>query len=147
MAIYENSDYVYYPKNLMLNSKNTLKHVEVCIVSTHNYVFIIPKKSTGLYLVMTKITTHQFFDGVSTEEGLERLIADTTSVKELEKSMIELLDNDPQYVHLLADKSLVKFSSFLGNHSVRMVLDRWNWTGVTIKGKGNGKKFRAFHGK
>ena len=47
MKLIENQDYVYYDSGLMLNSKQPMKNVDVCLVSTKDYVFYIPKKTVG----------------------------------------------------------------------------------------------------
>jgi hypothetical protein len=91
-----------------------MKNVDVCLVSTKDYVFYVPKKSVGMFVVLNTITTHQFFEGVSIEEGVRKIIDDSESVEGLEKSMIALLEDDEKYVHKIADKSSFKFKGFLG---------------------------------
>lgn len=146
MALTEKEDYVYYESGLMMNSKQPMKNVDVCLVSTKDYVFYIPKKSVGMFLVLNTIKTHQYFEGLSIEEGVKNLISKADSVEELEKSLIALLEDDEKYVHKIADKKSFKFKGFLGNHTVRMSTGGTNWSSVMAKGKGNSKEFRAFHG-
>ena len=142
----QNQDYVYYDSGLMLNSKQPMKQVDVCLVSTKDYVFYIPKKSVGMFLIVNTIKTHQYFDGVSIEEGVKKLIANSSTPQELENSLIALLENDEKYVHKISDKKTFKFKGFLGKHTLRMSTGGANWSSVMAKGKGLSKEFRAFHG-
>jgi hypothetical protein len=146
MALTEKTDFVYYPSGMMMNSKQPMKNVDVCLVSTKDYVFYVPKKSVGMFVVLSTITTHQFFEGVSIEEGVSAIIKDSDSVQDLEKSMIALLEDDDKYVHKIADKSSFKFKGFLGKHTVRMSTGGTNWSSVMANGKGLSAEFRAFHG-
>jgi hypothetical protein len=141
----EKQDYVFYESGLMMNSKQPLKNVDVCLVSTKDYVFYVPKKSVGMFLILDTITTHQYFDGVSIPEGVQKIIANSGSTQELEQSMIALLEDDDKYVHKIADKKSFKFKGFLGKHTVRMAVSG-GWSSVMANGKGNGKEFRTYHG-
>ena len=85
-----NQDYVYYDSGLMLNSKQPMKQIDVCLVSTKDYVFYIPKKSVGMFLVLNTIKTHQYFDGVSIEEGVKKIISESATLQDLEKSLIAI---------------------------------------------------------
>lgn len=146
MALTEKQDYVVYDSGLMMNSKQPMQNVDVCLVSTKNYVFYIPKKSVGMFVILNTIKTHQFFDGVSIVEGVRKLIDKAETVEELEKSLIALLEDDEKYVHKIADKKSFKFKGFLGKHTLRMSTGGTNWSSVMAQGKGNSKEFRAFHG-
>jgi methyl coenzyme M reductase beta subunit len=146
MALTHNQDYVYYESGLMMNSKQPMKNVDVCVVSTKDYVFYVPKKSVGMFVIVNTITTHQYFDGVSIEQGVQTVIKNAESVADLEKSMIALLEDDEKYVHKIADKKSFKFKGFLGKHTLRMSTGGANWSSVMANGKGNSKEFRAFHG-
>jgi hypothetical protein len=146
MALTEKQDYVYYESGMMMNSKQPMKNVDVCLVSTKDYVFYVPKKSVGMFLVLNTITTHQYFDGVSIEEGVRKVVDNSESVQDLESSMIALLEDDEKYVHKIADKKSFKFKGFLGKHTVRMSTGGANWSSVMANGKGNSKEFREFHG-
>ena len=146
MALTENQDYVYYDSGLMMNSKQPMKNVDVCLISTKDYVFYVPKKSVGMFVVLNTITTHQYFDGVSIEEGVKKIINHSNSAEELENSLIALLENDEKYVHKIADKKTFKFRGFFGKHTLRMSTGGTNWSSIMANGKGNSKLFRAFHG-
>lgn len=146
MALTHNQDYVYYESGLMMNSKQPMKNVDVCLVSTKDYVFYIPKKTVGMFVVLNTIKTHKFFDGVSIEQGVKSLIDQADSVQALESSLTALLEDDEKYVHKIADKKSFKFRGFLGKHTVRMSTGGTNWSSVMANGKGNSKEFRTFHG-
>ena len=146
MALTENQDYVCYDSGLMMNSKQPMKNVDVCLVSTKDYVFYVPKKSVGMFVVLNTITTHQYFDGVSIEQGVRTVVDNSESAEDLEKSMIALLEDDEKYVHKIADKKKFGFKGFLGKHTLRMSTGGSNWSSVMANGKGNSKAFRGFHG-
>ncbi|MDG1330807.1 MAG: hypothetical protein P8P74_00645 [Crocinitomicaceae bacterium] len=146
MALTETQDYVCYDSGMMMNSKQPMKNVDVCLVSTKDYVFYVPKKSVGMFVVLNTIKTHQYFEGVSIEQGVRNLIEKSESVEELHKSMIALLEDDDKYVHKIADKKSFKFKGFFGKHTVRMSTGGTNWSSVMANGKGNSKAFREFHG-
>jgi hypothetical protein len=146
MSLIENQDYVYYESGLMLNSKQPMKNIDVCLVSTKDYVFYVPKKTVGMFVVLNTIKTHQYFEGVSIEEGVKNLISKAESTEGLEKSMIALLEDDEKYVHKISDKKSFKFKGFLGNHTLRMSTGGTNWSSVLAKKKANSKLFRNFHG-
>ena len=128
-----------------MSSKQPMKNVDVCVVSTHDYVFFVPKKSTGMFLVLNTITTHQYFQDCSVEDGVGKLVQEAESKDSLEKSLIALLEDDEKYVHKLADKKKFKFNGFLGKHTLRMSEGGTNWASIMPKGKGVSKEFRAFH--
>ena len=99
-----------------------------------------------MFVILNTIKTHQFFDGVTIEEGVKRLIEKSENTQDLEKSMTALLEDDEKYVHKIADKKSFKFRGFLGKHTLRMSTGGANWSSVMAQGKGNSKEFRAFHG-
>ena len=146
MALTEKQDYVVYDSGMMMNSKQPMQNVDVCLVSTKDYIFYVPKKSVGMFVILNTIKTHQFFDGVTIEEGVKRLIEKSENTQDLEKSMTALLEDDEKYVHKIADKKSFKFRGFLGKHTLRMSTGGANWSSVMAQGKGNSKEFRAFHG-
>lgn len=146
MALVENQDYVFYEKGTMLNSKQPMKNVTVVVVSTKNYVFYVPLKTVGNFVVFNTIKTHQYFDGVSIPEGVKKIIDNSETVEELEKSMIALLEDDEKHVHKIADKTSFKFKGFLGRHTLRMTVGKRKWSSIYANGKKNSKAFRTFHG-
>lgn len=146
MKLIENQEYVFYDTGLMLNSKQPMQQVWVCLVSTKNYVFYVPKKTVGMFVVLNTIKTHQLFEGVSIEEGIQNIISQSLSIENLEDSMKGLLDNDDKYIHEIAKKKNFKFKSFLGKHTLRMSIGGREWSSVLARGKGKSKEFRHFHG-
>lgn len=146
MALTENTDYVFYESGLMMNSKQPMKQVDVCVVSTKDYIFYVPKKTVGMFVVLNTIKTHKLFEGKSIEQGVADLIAQAETVADLEKSMMALLEDDEKYVHKISDKKSFKFKGFLGKHTLRMSTGGTNWSSIMAKGKGKSKEFRAFHG-
>ena len=146
MKLEELQDYAFCEKATVLNSRQPLKHIKVCVVSTKNFVFYLPKQTMGIYAVVQTFKTHSLFNGVSVEEGAKSLIGKAESVDELEKSFIALLENNNLYVHRFSDYKTVKFSGFFGQQTLRLAKERTKWSSVTIKGK-DGKAFRNFLGK
>lgn len=141
----EGKEYVFYREGLLMSSKQPMKNVDVSVVSTPNYIFFVPIKSVGLFLIVNTITTHQYFQDVSVPDGVQRLVEEATSQEDLEKSFIALLEDDEKYVHKIADKKKFKFNGFLGKHTLRMSTGGGNWTSIMPKGKGTSKEFRAYH--
>ena len=142
----ENQNYVSYDSGILMSSKQPMKQADVAVVGTKDYLFFVPKKTVGMFLVLNTIKTHQFFAGVSVEEGVKKLIAQAADTDELEKSLVALLEDDEKYVHRLADKSSFKFRGFLGKHTLRMSTGGTNWTAIMANGKGNSKAMRIFYG-
>lgn len=142
----QNQDYAFYESGMMMSSKQPMKQVDVVTVGTKNYVFFVPTKTVGLFLVLNTIKTHQFFAGVSIEDGVKKLIAESAAPEDLEKSMIALLEDDEKYVFDLNEQKSFKFRGFLGKHTLRMSKGGANWASVMVKGKGKSKEFRAFYG-
>jgi hypothetical protein len=92
-----------------------MKNVAVCLVSTKNYVFYVPKKTVGLFFVLNTIKTHQLFDGVSIEAGVRKIVDKAESVEGLESSMIALLEDEENSFTKLTRKKPSNFVDFLGN--------------------------------
>ncbi|MGV3631659.1 MAG: hypothetical protein ACO1O6_10640 [Bacteroidota bacterium] len=141
-----NQDYVFYESGMMMNSRQPMKQMDVAVVGTKNYVFFVPKKTVGLFFVLNTIKTHQYFAGVSIEDGVRKLVSEASSVDELEKSMIALLEDDEKYVYEVGAQKSFKFRGFLGKHSLRTSTGGTNWSSVTVNGKGKSKEMRAFYG-
>ncbi len=141
-----NSDYLFFEKVFMATSKTPLKQYDAVAITTRNYVFVIPKRSTGIYLVATTITTHSFFINDTIENGCARLISAAKSVMDLEQTLISLLENDPKYVHNLHDGLTIKINKWFNTFNFRLLRSRLEWTAIVIKGKENGKFLRDFYG-
>ena len=61
MSLQAGHDYVFYPSGGMMSSKQPMKQVDACVVSTKNYVFFVPKKSVGFFVVLNTIKSFQVF--------------------------------------------------------------------------------------
>lgn len=146
MAILSNLNAVFYENATAMNAKQPMQTATVCVVATKDYIFMVPQKTLGFFLVLNTITNHRLFEGVSIIEGVKKLIANSEDTNMLEQSFCELLDNDERYVHRLTDKTSFKFRGFLGKHTLRMAIGLTNWSSVSPNGKGNSKEFRQFYG-
>ncbi len=146
MELQENANYVHYHDALVMTSKSPTTRIDACVVSTKDYVFLVPKKSTGEFILLETTKKHNFFNGVPVQDGVAKMVQGASSVEELENSFKELLENDDKYVHKVADKKSFKFRGFLGKHTLRMSTGGMNWTSAMPTGKGVSKEFRAFHG-
>lgn len=141
----ENRDYFFADSSLTMNAKQPLNRAYAAIVSTKDYVFIVPTKTIGMFMVLNTITTHRLFQNASIPQGLRNLIAESGSVNELEQTLIELLQNDEKLVHKVGDQKSFKFRGFFGKHTLRMAKGT-GWTSIMAEGKGKSKEFRVFHG-
>ncbi len=139
-------EYLFYKKGTMMTIKSPMKNFTVCTVATKNYVFLIPIKSMGTFLIVTTFKNHEFFDGVSVEEGVEKLISNSDTVEALENSLINLLDGDEKYVYKIDEMSSFKFKGFLGKHTLRMARGKMHWASISPTGKGLSKEMRAYYG-
>lgn len=146
MSLVEKQDYVFYQSGTLINSKQPMKNADVCVVSTKDYVFFVPKKTIGIFPMVTTIKTHRLFENCSIEDGVKKVIDAAEDKDSLEKSLIALLEDDDKYVHPLSEKKSFKFKGILGKHTLRMSTGGANWSSVSPNGKGNSKEFRAFHG-
>lgn len=142
----QGQDYYFADDGTMITIKSPMKHAMVCIVGTKNYVFTIPYKSVGTFVVVNTFKTHQYFDGVSIQDGVQKLIAESESPQALEESLIVLLEEDEKYVYKIDEMKSFKFKGFLGRHTVRMARSKMHWATVSPKKKAMSKEFRAFYG-
>ena len=141
-----NQDYVYYEMGAMQTIKSPMKHFDVCIVGTKKYIFVIPIKSVGFFMILNTIKTHQLFDGVSIPEGVKKLIDQSNTVAELEESMCALLEDNDLYIYDLENLHSFKFRGFLGRHTLRMARSKMHWAAVGPKKKADSKEMRTFYG-
>lgn len=141
----KNKDYAYYDLGLMMTSKSPMSRFDVCLVSTKDYVFFVPVKSVGFFVILNTIKTHKLFEGVSVQEGVQKLIAQQESVESLEKAMCALLEDNDKYIYHIPELKSFKFRGFFGKHTVRMSRGGANWATVMPYKKADSKEFRAFH--
>jgi hypothetical protein len=143
----QDKDYVFYEDSGVMNSKQPMKISNATVVGTKNYVFFIPTKTIGLFLVLDTIKNHSYFQGISIPEGVKQLIANSNSVNDLEESLKALLQEDEKYVHFIPEWPSFKFKGFLGKHTLRLGKGGTGaWSSVTVNGKGNSKQFRTYYG-
>ncbi|MGL5888806.1 MAG: hypothetical protein ACRC3B_02910 [Bacteroidia bacterium] len=138
-------NYLYFSNVNVMSSIAPLTHVQGVMIGTPNFVFLIPQKSTGSYLLVTTFTTHQYFAGSNVAEGCARLISEMKSVDELEKTFINLLENDAKYVHKLSDKEWFKLNKFFRTYNFRFGKGKLNWSAFVVKGHDAGKSIKAFY--
>lgn len=131
-------DYLLIEDALMMSSKQLGKQVYSASVMTPNYIFVVPKKAVGMFLVVNTIQTHDFFQGVAIEEGLKKLIASTSNVDELEAKMKELLENDERYVFPISEAKTIKVKGFFGKKTLMYRVNARTYTGVNPKTKKEG---------
>lgn len=128
-----------------MSSKAMMQTIEASIVSTKNYVFIVPQKTTGMFIIVDTIKRHNLFAGVSIPDGVQKIIASCKTVEELESSMRNLLEDKELYVYNISALTSFKFRGFLGKQTVRLATGL-SWTSISPANKAESKAFRAFHG-
>lgn len=130
----------------MMTSKAPMQRLDVCVVATPNFIFTIPMKAVGMYLLVSTIKTHQFFQDATIPEGTKRLIENASNTEELEQSMTALLEENKMYIYPVAGNSSFKFRGFLGKHTLRIGIDKLRWTSIMPNKSAESKRFRAFYG-
>lgn len=115
------------------------------MIGTKNYVFVIPKLTTGIYYLVHTFKTHAYFSNNNVPDGCAKLLSEYKSIEELEQGFIHLLENDPTYVQSLAEKSTVKLSKLFRTFTFTVAESRFNHVSVVIKGKENGELIRSFY--
>jgi hypothetical protein len=138
-------DYLYFPNINVMSSAAPLSQVQGVMIGTPNFVFLIPQKSTGIYLFVTTFKTHQYFANSNVAEGCAKLISEMKSVDELEKAFINLLEDDAKYVHKLNDKEWFKLNKWFKTYNFRFGKGKLNWSAFVVKGHDAGKSIKAFY--
>ena len=142
-----NSTTTFFCDNAMLmTSRAPLQRLDVCLVATPNYIFTVPMKAVGMYLLVTTIKTHQFFQDVDIPTGVKRLIENSNSAEELETSMKALLEDNNLYVYPVQGNSSFKFRGFFGKQTLRIGIDKLRWASFSPNKSAESKRFRAFYG-
>lgn len=142
----ESTELFFCDSAMMMTSKSPLQRLDVCIVATQNYVFAVPMKSVGMYLVLTTIKTHNLFQDVNIPEGVKRLITSANTIGDVENSMKNLLENNDLYIYPVQGNSSFKFRGFLGKHTLRIGIDRMRWASFGPSKGAVSKLFRKFYG-
>lgn len=147
MTLSNDSNQVFYtPNAMMITSQAPMQRVDVCLVGTPSYIFALPKKSVGFYVVMNTIKTHQLFLGSSMEEGVKELIERAADVQDLENSLSNLLEHDDKYVYRVHGNLSFKFRGFLGRHTLRIGINKMRWSSFGATPSSESKRFRTFYG-
>ncbi len=140
-----NKDYVFYDNAFMTTMKAPMKQFQVSIIGTKDYIFLVPNKSMGFFVIVSTMKNHQYFDGATVQEGLKRLIDEAESIEGLENSLKALLEDDTKYIYDLNSLKRFKFGGFLGRQTLRMDVSKLHKTNVSPKKKKDSKEFRAFY--
>ena len=140
------SDYYYSDKAMMMTIKAPMKSVDACVLGTKNYIFTVPVKSMGVYGLVTTFKNHQYFQDMSVDEGLRKLISEAESVEALEDSLCALLEDDDKYVYKLDEMNSFKFRGIFGRHTLRMARSKMHWASISFKKSPPSKEFRQFYG-
>lgn len=145
--ILKDKDYVFYEQSFVMMSKQPMSRSNATVVGTKNYVFLIPTKTIGMFLVLDTIKTHSFFQGVTIPQGVQKIIESAETVNDLEESLKALLQDDEKYVYHLPEWPSFKFKGFLGKHTLRISKGGLGATSsIMVEGKGLSKQFREYYG-
>jgi hypothetical protein len=144
MALELLKDYVVYYDAGFYDKRHPTSLFKAHILATKKYVFIFPQESHGEYFFFHVKSTYDIFEGTPVKEMLEKLVSKATTTEDLENTVKKLLNESEQYVHLLSDKRICNFRSFLGKHTLTMSYGTNKHVGVMVNGNGTGKQFRNF---
>ncbi|MBD3636670.1 MAG: hypothetical protein HUJ25_04955 [Crocinitomicaceae bacterium] len=131
---------------LAMNSHMPMKQVHSCVVCTKNFYFVVPTKTVGMFVLFDTIKNHAFFEGLSIQDGLKKLISETSSVDELESKLKELLENNDKYIFDLSEAKSTKIKGFLGKKTF-MYRRSKSWASFSPKTKAAGKLLADFYDK
>lgn len=144
MALVENQDYVFFPKAHVLENRLTAKMSDACFLGTKRYIFIVPKRSMQSFLVGMAVTTYN--DGEDPASALQDLLGrDDLTVESLEQDLMDKLGADKE-TRVFAIDGLESFqmkTGFWGQTKLKVPGDKLKL--VTIRGKGNKVRARAFY--
>lgn len=140
-----NSSEVLLIENAMaMHSKMPMKQIYSCIVCTKDYYFVVPTKSVGMFVLFNTIKNHAFFEGMTIQEGLKKLIQEAETAQEVESKMKELLEEDEKYIFKLSEATKLKISGFLGKKTLMFRLGK-SWSSFSPKSKADGKALKEFY--
>lgn len=140
-----NSSEVLLIENAMaMHSKMPMKQIYSCIVCTKDYYFVVPTKSVGMFVLFNTIKNHAFFEGMTIQEGLKKLIQEAETAQEVESKMKELLEEDEKYIFQLSEATKLKISGFLGKKTLMFRLGK-SWSSFSPKSKADGKALKEFY--
>lgn len=138
------SDYFFYNDVKMMSSKS-FKQFDAVALGTKNNLFIIPKKSVGIYPFVMTIKHHRYFQNESVESGVLKLIQDASSIEQLEETFTELLENDEKYVHYIPGKTWKKLNKWFKTYNFRVGNSKMNWLACVVKGHEKGAQLKEFY--
>ncbi|MEZ4921773.1 MAG: hypothetical protein R2780_01260 [Crocinitomicaceae bacterium] len=137
-------DRLFIEDALAMNSKMPMKQIYSCVVCTYNYFFIVPTKTIGMFIIFDTIKNHSFFEGISIQEGLKKLVHEARDVKELEDKLKDLLNNDEKYIYDLNLASSKKIKGFIGKKTFMYRMPK-SWASFSPRSKAEGKELAAFY--
>ena len=143
----KNIDYVLCQKASFMNPKAPTSITSGICVGTKENLFYIPTQTVGFFPMLQTFKNHRFFDGVSVDDGMNNLINSASSVKELEESLTELLENNPKYVHNIPSYKTFVISGIFIKNNMRLIQSRFDYYACILKPKAVAKEFRDFYGK
>jgi len=129
---------------MSMHSKMPMKQIYSCVVCTKDKFYIVPTKSVGMFVIFNTIKNHAFFEGMTIPQGLNKMISETETAEELDTKLSELLENNENYIHTLADAKSVKIKGFLGKKTLTM-RQGGTWASFSPKKKQAGKDLAAFY--
>ncbi len=144
--VQKNTDYVLCEKASFISSKAPTSIASGICVGTKNYAFFVPTQTVGFFPLLQTFKNHRFFEGVSVEDGTKGMINNCGSVDELEQSFIELLENNPKYVHQISSYSKFVISGLFIKNNMRLIRSRFDHNACVLKPKEVAKEFRDFYG-
>jgi len=142
MSLVPLKDYVTYQNVHFTDRLQPLEHFKVDILATKKCVFIFPKELRGAYVFIQVLSEYDIFEGTPVQEASDKIIKKSNTVEELEESLKKLLNNNEKYVHILKDKRMCKFGSFLGKHTMSISYGKNAFVSLLVNGKS--KEFRNF---
>ncbi len=138
-------DYLFLDDVMGMNSKQIGKQIHSCSVLTPNYIFVIPKKAVGMFVIVNTIKTHDFFQGGDIANGVKKMINASDNIVALEESFKSLLENDERYVYPIEEAKTIKVKGFLGRKTLMYRKSAMNHMSISPKGKAIGKDLVEWH--
>ena len=141
-----NIDYVICTDAAFVDSKSPQKMGKGVCVSTKNYFFYLPLQTVGTYPLLQTFKNHQYFQGVSVLEGIQKLVDSAQSVEDLEDSLMAVLEENPRNVHHIPSYKTFNVGGLFAKNLFRVSQHRFNYYACLVKPKATAAEFRTFHG-
>lgn len=129
---------------LAMNSKMPMKQIHSCVLCTKTHFFIVPTKTIGMFVIFDTIKNHSFFDGLTIQEGIKKMIDEAENLEELTAKMSELLNGDEKYIYNIEEAKSAKIKSFLGKKTYMYRQPR-SWASFSPKSKAEGKALVEYY--